>query len=116
MKDIIDFSVLDDLGKYDKESNPRKLSVLDLLPTEVSWLYDDKKIEIRDSNKIIPLLLINDTGVALVKAPFDNDKSEACILKPTDDVMWDVKDVIGDKIIDTIFHDVYYISDILFFC
>lgn len=43
MKDIIDFSVLDDLGKYDKESNPRKLSVLDLLPTEVSWLYDDKK-------------------------------------------------------------------------
>ena len=115
MNVIINFSVLDDLGKYDKESNPRKLSVFDLLPTKVSWLYNAKKIEIKDNNKIIPLLLLNNAGVALVKAPFDKDKSRAYILKPTGKVMWDVKDIIGKKIIDTIFHGVYYISDILFF-
>lgn len=115
MNTIVNFSVLDELGKYDKESNPNKLSVFDLLPTGVSWLYGTKKIEIRDDNKIIPLLLLGDTGVALVRAPFDKDKSQAYILNPAGDIMWNVKGIIDKKIKDIIFHDVYYISDILFF-
>ncbi|CBG88124.1 hypothetical protein [Citrobacter rodentium] len=115
MNTIVNFNVLDELGKYDKESNPSKLSVFDLLPSGVSWLYGTKKIEIRDHKKIIPLLLLGDAEVALVRAPFDKDKSQAYILSSTGEIMWDVKEIIEKKIKEVVFYDVYYISDILFF-
>lgn len=95
---MIDFKIEDDLGGYDKKLNPNMLSVKDLLPKRVSWLHDGKKIEIIGDNGIIPILLVDNKGVALIKAPFDIDKNQACIYDAEGDMIWNIKDIGNEKI------------------
>lgn len=115
MSDIQNYTTLDDLGSYDKALNPKRLSVLELLPTGVSWIHNGNKIEIHDSNKIVALLLSNGNEVALIKAPYDRDKNNAYIVDAEGKVKWDIKSMFGQKIRDAIFYDVYYITGELHF-
>lgn len=112
---ITNFKVEDDLGNYDKRLNPNMLSVGELLPKRVSWLHNGKKVTIKDNDSIVPLLLINDNGVALIKAPYDPDKNQAYIIDVAGVVRWNLKSINDVKIKNATFYDVYYISDMLFF-
>jgi hypothetical protein len=115
MASIHNYTILDDLGNYDKELNPNRLSVIELLPKGVSWLHNGKKIEIKDDNKIVPVLLLNGDEIALIKAPYDKDQNKAYIIDAEGNIKWDVKDIINKKTSDAIFYDAYYIYDELFF-
>ncbi|WP_217470246.1 hypothetical protein [Photorhabdus akhurstii] len=56
MNIISDFKVIDTLDDYDKKRNPQGLSVFELLPTGITWVYAGKRQEIYDDNKLIYLI------------------------------------------------------------
>ncbi|CNC62261.1 hypothetical protein [Yersinia similis] len=113
MSVINNFTIIDTLGSYDRKLNPQGLSVLELLPIGISWSYAGKKKEIYDNDKIIPLLLRDSSGIALIKSPFNKVNNKAYILNPDKTIKWDVKRNLN--INDAIFFDVYYISNDLYF-
>lgn len=115
MDAISDFKLIDNLSGYDKSNNVSGLSVLDLLPYGVSWLCDGKEKEIVYPDKIIPLLLDDNSGIALIQSPFSKKDNQAYIINPHGDVFLNVGEVIRMREKDAIVNDVYYISNDLFF-
>ncbi|WP_391529558.1 hypothetical protein [Photorhabdus akhurstii] len=113
MNIISDFKVIDTLDDYDRKRNPQGLSVLELLPTGITWVYAGKRQEIYDDNKLIPLILKDSIGIALIVAPFNKSKNQAYILNPDNSLKWDVKEILNTR--DAIFSDVYYINNELYF-
>ena len=114
MTSIHNYIILDDPGNYDKELNPNRLSIIELSPKGISWLHNGKKVEVKDDNKIVPVLLLNGDEIALIKSPYDKDQNKAYIIDAEGNIKWDVKDIINKKTSDAIFYDVYYIYDELF--
>ncbi|WP_095100391.1 hypothetical protein [Pseudomonas sp. Irchel 3A5] len=103
------------LGSHDRGANLHGLSFWELLPTGVAWSFLGCSHKIENPQKLIPELLVDGTGIAVVIAPFDIKENEALIIKPDGDLMWDVcaaaKSIIGQGI----FSDVYYVSGQLCF-
>ncbi|MCL6324721.1 MULTISPECIES: hypothetical protein [Pectobacterium] len=112
---ISDFKLLDDLGGYDKASNPNRLNVFELSPHGISWLCDGKIYEIRCNEKLIPLVLVGGDGIALIKSPFDKKINNAYIVSPFNEIVWDVGGLVRAKNKDIIFSDVYYVLNELCF-
>ncbi|WP_323637303.1 hypothetical protein [Pectobacterium polaris] len=115
MDAISNFKLIDNLSGYDKSNNVNGLNVIDLLPYGVSWSCNGKKKEIVYSDKIVPLLLKDNTGIALVKSPFSKKDNQAYIVNSHGDIFWDVGGTIRQHEKDAVISDVYYISDDLFF-
>lgn len=97
MTSIHNYTILNDPGNYDKQLNPNRLSITELLPKGVSWLHNGKKIEIKDDNKIVPVLLLNGDEIALIKSPYDKNQNKAYIIDAEGNIKWDVKDIINKK-------------------
>src|SRR5690242_17186459 len=90
MSDVNDFTVVDGLGNYDREANPQGLSVWELLPKEVSWSFLGRLYKVESSDKLVPQLLTDGVGIAVVISPFNTEKNKALVIKPDGEVMWDV--------------------------
>ncbi|MCG8711055.1 hypothetical protein JHU04_004406 [Brenneria sp. 4F2] len=116
MDTISDFKLLDNLGGYDKATNPNRLSVFELLPYGIEWLCGGKINEIKHDDKIIPLLLKGNAGIALIKSPFNKKDNQAYIITPLNEIKWNIGDLVRNDIEGAIFSDVYYVlSDLCFF-
>lgn len=115
MNIINNFKLLDNLDGYDKLSNPMGLNTFQLLPHGVTWLYDGKKNVREHANKIIALPLYNNEGIALIQSPFDKLDNQAFIIKPNNEIKWNISEMIRKKHRGVIFSDVYYITNTLFF-
>ncbi|WOA50884.1 hypothetical protein [Dickeya solani] len=115
MDTISDFKLMDSLGGYDKAANPKGLGLFNLLPHGVTWLCNGKRHEIKHGNKIIPLLLKENDGIALIKSPFNKKDNQAYIVTPSNKIKWNVGDLLKKHIEGAIFLDVYFILDELFF-
>lgn len=115
MSCIQDFTVIDNLGSYDRDANPQGLSVWELLPTGVSWSFLGRPYKIESFDKLIPKLLLGSVGIAVVISPFDLKENKALIIKPDGDVMWDVGAVAKSIVGRGIYSDVYYVSGQLCF-
>ena len=109
MGDIKNFTANDGLGHYDRESNPQGLSVFELLPKEVSWSFLGHFYKVQSQDKLIPLLLVGEIGVAIVFSPFNAGSNNAMVIKPDGGVMWDVGTCARAFIGGGIFTDVYYV-------
>jgi hypothetical protein len=115
MSSVSNFTVIDNLGSYDREANPQGLSVFELLPTGVSWSFLGRQYKIESHNKLIPKLLVGEAGIAVVISPFDIKENKALIIKPDGGVMWDVGAITKSVVGGGIFSDVYYVSGQLCF-
>ncbi|MCK8669443.1 hypothetical protein M1M11_31660 [Pseudomonas azerbaijanoccidens] len=115
MSDVTDFTVVDGLGNYDREANPQGLSVWELLPKEVSWSFLGRSYKIESPDKLIPQLLIDGIGIAVVVSPFNAEKNKALVVKPDGEVMWDVSARASALTKGGVFSDVYYVSGRLCF-
>ena len=115
MSVIENFSVIDNLGSYDRAANPHGLSVRELLPTGVSWSFLECSYKIKNPHKLIPKLLLDGIGIAVVIAPFDIHENKALIVKPGGDLMWDVRAAAKAIIGQGVFSDVRYVSGSLCF-
>lgn len=115
MSVIENYSIIDTLGSYDRGANPEGLSVWDLLPTGVTWSFLGSSYKIENPQRLIPYLLLDSIGIAVVMAPFDIKENEALIIKPNGDLMWDVRAAAKGLIGSGIFSDVYCVSGQLCF-
>ena len=115
MSVIENYSVIDNPGSSDRGANSQGLSVWELLPTGVAWSFLGCPYKIETPQKLIPELLVDATGIAVVIAPFDIKENEALIIKPDGDLMWDVRAAAKAIIGQGIFSDVYYVSGQLCF-
>ncbi|MCQ2998298.1 hypothetical protein NLO98_00825 [Pseudomonas syringae] len=115
MSVIENYSVIDNPGSSDRGANPQGLSVRELLPTGVAWSFLGCPYKIENPQKLIPELLVDATGIAVVIAPFDTKENEALIIKPDGDLMWDVRAAAKTVVGQGIFSDVYYVSGQLCF-
>lgn len=116
MREIKKYKLLDDLNDYNRMLNPDGLNVFELIPYGVSWEYKGDVKEITCEKKVIPLLLKEEDGIALIKSPFDIESNQAFIISPANEIKWDVSCIINKKIKGAIFTDVYYVlNDLCFF-
>ncbi|MCQ2993653.1 hypothetical protein NLO95_05910 [Pseudomonas syringae] len=115
MSVIENYSVIYNPGSSDRGANPQGLSVRELLPTGVAWSFLGCPYKIENPQKLIPELLVDATGIAVVIAPFDIKGNEALIIKPDGDLMWDVRAAAKTVVGQGIFSDVYYVSGQLCF-
>ncbi|MCD5980881.1 hypothetical protein [Pseudomonas quasicaspiana] len=115
MSVIENYSVIDNPGSSDRGANSQGLSVWELLPTGVAWSFLGCSHKIENPQKLIPELLVDATGIAVVIAPFDIKENEALIIKPDGDLMWDVRAAAKTMVGQGIFSDVYYVSGQLCF-
>lgn len=115
MSNISNFIISDDLMEHNKNRDPKKASAFELLPNKVSWSCGNVKIEVRDDNKIIPLLLKCNNEVAVIKAPFNKNKNQAYIFDSKGNIKWKIREKIPCNISNAMFSDVYYINDTLYF-
>lgn len=116
MDAISAFKLLDNLDGYDKVANPKRLSVFELLPYGITWLCNGRINEIKHNDKIIPLLLKDNDGIALIKSPFNKKDNQAYIMAPFNEIKWNVGGLVRKNIESAIFSDVYYVlNDLCFF-
>ncbi|WP_409310364.1 hypothetical protein [Pectobacterium sp. B1J-3] len=85
------------------------------MPYGISWLCNENKQEIIYTDKIIPLPLQDNSGIALIKSPFSKEDSQAYIINPHGDICFDIGESIRKNERDAIMSDVYYIFNDLFF-
>lgn len=115
MNTIEEFVVFEGLGNYDRENNPRGLTVQQLLPIGVSWLCGGMRHKVEHGDGLIATNLRTLNGIALVFSPFNKALNNAVILKPDGTAMWDVRHIAFKIAPGCIFTDVYYVDGELFF-
>lgn len=115
MDAVQDISVLDSLGNYDRENNPKGLTVQELLPRGVSWLSGGVRHKVEHADGLIATKLRAANGIALVLSPFNKALNDAMILNPDGTVMWDISNVAWRVAPGCILTDVYYVMDELCF-
>jgi len=115
MSVIESFSVIDNLGSYDRAANPQGLSVWELLPTGVAWSFLGYSYKIENPHKLIPKLLLDGIGIAVVIAPFNTKENKALIVKSDGDLMWDISAAAKAIVGQGVFSDVYYVAGQLCF-
>lgn len=101
--------------EYDRVNNPNNLSVLKLLPDGFSWSYNGVRHQRKNNDKVIPLLIKDANAIAVVEAPFDNNKNAAFILNPDNSIMWNIIDIYREIMAVDFFSDVYYVNNELFY-
>lgn len=115
MSIISDFKILDGLDGYDKVSNPSGLNVYEFTPYGIAWRHEGKSYKIECSDKLIPLLLRSGEFIALIKSPFNKDGNGAYIISASNEIVWDIRSLIGNTRGDAVFSDVYYVQNELTF-
>jgi hypothetical protein len=112
---VENYTLLDALGNYDRQNNPLRLSMEQLLPLGFSWTSGGKNYRVDSAQGVVSTLLKGDVGIALIMSPYNKIYNKAAILSPDAGIMWDVSYIAAKMIGDGIFSDVYYVLNELCF-
>jgi hypothetical protein len=98
MENIInDFIYIEEIENYDKENNPLKLSVYELLPVGIKWNYNGKEYKIQNGNRITAKLLNDKKHIAIIE--ISNNKSgklnEAFIVDGNNIQEYNIRELLG---------------------
>jgi hypothetical protein len=76
---VVDLRILERNPGYDRENNPRRLTVAELTPVELTWKSDGIHRSIRNLAGVIGRLLRDASGIAVVEAPYNPSGNRAYI-------------------------------------
>ena len=122
-KEIENILIIESFEKYDKQKNPLKLSVYDLLPCGVKWKYNGNEYLINNENKIEVLLLKNNENISIIEEPYNKIKNKAYIVNGENEVKYNIKDLLLENKefmleyngINIFIYEAHYIENELFY-
>lgn len=115
MNIIQNFKLLKKQYNHNHSMDGSSLTINELLPYGVSWIYKGLEKNILFEKNGIALLLKDKLNIAIVVSPFCFYNNSAYIYDQKGDVKWDVGGIIGCQYKNVIFLDVYYIFEVLHF-
>ncbi len=102
-------------------NNEKRLSILERLPSVITWSFKNIEYKIENDNKIIAVLLKNTRQIAIIEAPFEKKYNQAYITNAYGEIDIDISELFIRKFaslnLNETFQviDVYYIHEDLWF-